>query len=232
MIGVVALLSRPRFLLDVLANFERQTHPDKLLVIVENGPGLGACRALGGGGYSVTTSEPDRSCARNVGIEHLRELGIEHFAFFEDDDVYLPGYLAEHWANRERADILGKICFVLEHWPTRERADSRWLLHSEWETRQLELVGPYPGYLMAGPVGSTIFGRVDRALPWPEPCPAYAEELDWCTDMLRARRTVRATSREHFVRRRFDGPDHGHATPGDWRHEVQGGLRLDPAVAA
>jgi glycosyltransferase involved in cell wall biosynthesis len=243
MIGVVALLSRPHFLPDVLANFERQTHPDKLLIIVENGPAVGAWNAyrgnldLGNGLVAVGAGEPqgpapegtiwviqsapDRSAARNAGLALLREFGVDHFAFFEDDDLYGPGYLADYWAHRERADVLGKTCFVLA-----APDGSRWLLHSEWESRPAELIGPYPGYCMACPVGSTLFGRVDRALPWPEPCPAFAEELDWCSDMLRARRTVLATSREHFVRQRFDDPEHGHATPGAWRDEVVGALRL------
>jgi hypothetical protein len=185
----------------VLANFERQTHADKVLIVVEG--------------------DRDRSHARNAGVARARELDCSHFAIFEDDDLYGPGYLAEHWANRDRADVLGKAAHVIQG-----PDGSRWLQNADWADREIKLMGHAPGYLIGGLAAATLFGRVDRALPWPEPCPPWGEECEWYTAMLRSGRTLYSTSSQHFTRLRYDDPAHGHAMPGSWRDEVAGALEI------
>jgi glycosyltransferase involved in cell wall biosynthesis len=213
MIGVIALLARPGFLPEVVANFERQTHRDRLLVVVENGSGTGACARAGLRGVHVVQTEADRSIARNAGLRHLRALGVDHWALVEDDDLYGPEYLAEHWANRHAADVLGKACHVL-----RGPDGSRWRLHGGWQWKPIQLAG---GSLLGGLAAATLFGSTAAALPWPTGYP-WGEELEWYEAMLGAGRTLYSTSSEHFVRRRFEDTRHAHATPGSWRDEVTG----------
>jgi hypothetical protein len=218
-IGVIALLGRPAFAENVRENFARQTHAERLLVVVEPSSVSLNVTAMGerdGLPYYECRAKPDRSNARNVGLSFVRALGCSYFAIFEDDDTYGPGYLAEHWANRERADVLGKAAHVIQG-----PDGSRWLANDGWQERPIELVGPAPGYIAGGLAAATLFGRVDHALPWPEPCPPWGEECEWYEAMLRAGRTLYSTSAEHFTRRRFEEQGHDHATPCDWRREIE-----------
>ena len=209
MIGVIALLSRPSFLPSVLENFARQSHPDKLLCVVENGPAVGACSAAGLDPDLVVRSEHHRSHARNAGIEALRLAGIEYWAIAEDDDFYGPGYLAEIWENRERADVLGKQSFRL-----RGDDGSLWQLHPGGEHQFVDIL-KRPGGLSA----ATLAGRTEAALPFSPDVPV-SEEVIWYLDMLHAGRTLYSLSAEHFELQRFGAP-HVHASPGHWSTEVR-----------
>lgn len=214
MIGVVALLYRPSFLPNVLANFERQNYSDKLLVIVENGPGIGATSDVSlPSGTIVLRTEADRSIARNAGFAKLREIGVDHWALFEDDDLYGPEYLAEHWEYRGRADVIGKGCFWLRG---ADGSCHRLFSGSEWKEVGLEL-----GFVKGGLAAATLFGKTAGVLEW-LPGMLRCEELIWYTDMLRAGRRLYSTSDAHFLRCRYDDASHAHATPNDWRWEVTG----------
>lgn len=210
MIGVVLMLSRPAFLRASLENFERQRHPNKLICVVENGAGLGACESQDVRPDILATSAHHRSHARNAGFEALRAAGIQHWAIFEDDDWYGPDYLAEVWEHRDRADVLGKQTFLMQG-----DDDSLWRLHPDGEHRYVDLLRDGRGGLVA----ATLAGRTDRALPFTaevERC----EEVIWYLDMLRSGRTLYSTSDDHFVQLRY-GPPHVHASRIHWSTEVR-----------
>lgn len=209
MIGVVVLFSRPWLGQMVLENFERQLHADKTLIVVENGRALGHWNGPG----EVVLSEARRTHARNAGLEACRAYGLEHYAIFEDDDWYGPGYLSDCWANRDRADVLGKGSWVIEdptgkYWralPSREPGFVKW----------------QPGFV-GGLLAGTLFGKTERALPFLEV--NIGEEVVWYTDMINAGRSLWKMGPEHFRQIRYINPEHGHAlgSANRWVGELEG----------
>lgn len=206
-LGVIVLLSRPWLADWVQDNIQRQ-HLDATIVpiIVENGRAVGAWQHNG----VVVRCEADRSIARNAGLAKCRELGLTHYAIFEDDDWYGEGYLAQYWEQRDVADVLGKVKIIL-----RDPLDRRWQMNSKYEPGPIIWDGLN---LLVGIAAATIFGKVETALPW-RPGLALCEEIFWYTDMAEAGRTFHGFGLEHFERRLYDNPEHQHATP-SWRSEI------------
>jgi hypothetical protein len=202
MIGCVVLFSRPWLAQNILENFERQIFPDKRLIIVENNRAIGSWRGPG----TVVRSEPHRTYARAAGMEACKTFGLGWYGFFEDDDWYGPQYLTDCWSNRHQADALGKTSWIVET-PSGEF----WLLFPN----------KVPGLVQRGPVftdgilAATIFGRVDRAVPWVD-APPVGEEVIWYTRMVEAGRTLWGMGPQHFRLRRYDDPNHQHAIRVPW----------------
>lgn len=91
----------------VLKNFNKQTHVNKRLCIVENGEALGACKKYGVVPDLLLTSEKSPSVARNAAFTVLRDFDA-YFVMMDDDDIYGPEYLSEHAQHAKRGRIVGK----------------------------------------------------------------------------------------------------------------------------
>lgn len=197
MIAVVVPFTRPAFVDDVVANFCHQRYLDKILVVVENGAGVGS---WGGPCHKphLLYSRPDitnKSDALNLGLEGARSLGAEYFAIFDDDDWYGPGYLNEV-ARCAHYDVTG-----IERYEYQDPSGSRWCHPEGREDRQVE----------GGLHGGTLAGRLSVA---PAFFPVnYCEEILWCRDAERAGLSMYARRAHDFVYRRFPDPEHRHTFP-------------------
>ncbi len=197
MIGVIVPFTRPKFAENVLANFGRQTFQDKVLVIVENGRGLGTFNA-----GTIVRSDPDRSSARNAGIQKVREMGIGYWAIMEDDDWYGPDYLQEVWDARDKADVTGKWCYQIQ----RPDGELYW--------RGVGHTNSYPDFIKR-PVetellAATIAGRTDIDIPF-RPEISYGEEVMWYMELQMVGHTLYSRGSENFRLIRYSDPDHRHA---------------------
>ncbi len=91
MITVIAPHARPEFSANLLANFRRQRGVEAQLVLVENGPAVGA---VSSDAAAVICSGAHQADAMNAGLMWLRAHGGGPWARFDDDDHYGPDYLA------------------------------------------------------------------------------------------------------------------------------------------
>jgi hypothetical protein len=217
MIAVIVPFSRPRMAENVRENYLLQRRPaPTVLVVVENGPALGS---WGGGDpmCHVVQSAHGRSHARTAGLRKARELGASHYAYWDDDDHYAPGFLEHMWQHRELADVIG-LCSYVEQDPT----GKRWLIGADQQE------GPrlpeFPGAFLGGVATPTLFGRVDRALDWEADVP-MAEELFWHREMALAGRTLYGIREPNpldplYRYVKHADPNHGHAIQ-DWRREIK-----------
>lgn len=107
-IAVVAAVSRPERVEHVCANFERQAHAARELVLVLNGP---AEHAPAPAQYHVVRTEggtPAR--ARNAGLAAARDIA-QLVSFWDDDDYYGASYLVQavtHLVSLGHRAVTGK----------------------------------------------------------------------------------------------------------------------------
>lgn len=189
-VTVIVPLSRPRFMRDVIENFARQTFARKRLVIVENGEAVGACAKAGFVPDVVLTSDAHQSAAKNVGLEWLRERGGGFFATMDDDDYFGPRYLEEAVAHSGRGDIIGKsACFT--------RTAGGVMRYFEHEGA-LQFVN-----YVHGPTIAAWAEFVDDF-----PLIAWGEDAAFIIAARKAGAKAWATSRFHFLQRRFPGRHH------------------------
>jgi len=192
---VVVPLGRPVMLGNVLENFNRQRFDRRSLVIVENGPAVGACKAAGFAPDAVLTSAPSPGQARNTGIEWVRKHGGGFFACFDDDDYYGPEYLIEAVKHSELAEVIGKSRVYVE-----TMAGTLRLFEQTGENR-----------LTTYAAGPTLSGWSESAVPFS--AARCAEDCQWCENMSRSGARLYATSRFNFMQRRHAAPGHAHT----WR---------------
>lgn len=88
----------PHILNNALACFLRQTHPDKYLLFFDD---LGNVAPVGGenwGVMGVPNRVPMLSMKYNIMVNTYAAMGhgFDAIAIWDDDDLYLPGYLANH----------------------------------------------------------------------------------------------------------------------------------------
>jgi glycosyltransferase involved in cell wall biosynthesis len=104
--------SKPQHVGTVLANVARQEVRPRLLVVVENGPGVGAwegAERLTDVPRVVLRAEAHQSVARNAAIRYLRDRGESGaIAFWDCDDYYGPGYTRELSAAIRPGRLCGK----------------------------------------------------------------------------------------------------------------------------
>lgn len=113
MIALVTPLHRPEDVPNVRENWLRL---GGLLIVVENGAAIGACRAQGFEPSVLLESLDHQSYARNAGIERAWELGADAWAQLDADDYYGPAYLAKVQTALESADVVGQAdAFVRMH---------------------------------------------------------------------------------------------------------------------
>jgi hypothetical protein len=178
-------------------NVERQTLQGFRVCVAENGDGVGACARIAWKPDAIVTSEQHQSAAKNAAIDYVERNGGTHFATFDDDDYYGPGYLEEVSEAFELGfDLVGKSQYFIRF----DESGRTLLLEGEGENA--------PARILAGP---TISARI-----WPG-MPRF-RTLDWgednffCMDCLAAGARIWSTSRREFVYRRRGG-EHGHTYP-------------------
>jgi hypothetical protein len=112
-VTVVCVTMRPDRFDDVLANFDRQVHADKRLIVITNSDGFDRweveTRTRGRGDISVVHTPPSTSLGRclNMGLEQTE---TRYMAKFDDDDQYGPYFLHDLLIAHTYADagVVGK----------------------------------------------------------------------------------------------------------------------------
>lgn len=167
----------------MLANFERQTQPAELLLVLN-----GAARQLETPldaritGLYCEGGSPAR--ARNSGLEFVQMSGGGMVAFWDDDDAYGPGYLAEvvEALRGHRRRVVGKV------------------------VRQVEFDdGPVLFLRRQGSafLGGTMAGWAEELPPIPDlPC---HEDHEWCRLLERDGFELVTLSGAHYVYNRKAG---------------------------
>lgn len=206
MIYCLCPFSKPEFKDLVLHNYNQQTHPNKHLLVVENGPGLGCFYPAPG--ITVLSSGNHQSLAKNVGLAYLRSIGAEYWAGWDCDDYYGPQYLEELEQNKSKATVIGKTMYYL-----RTDDGSLFLFNEERP----------PGHIM-GVWGATIGCWVNKSPDFPV-VPTGEEEI-WIRN-FRLVSGIYNTGPKNFVHLRWKS---GHTTHGMTRHQFlyahQNGRRI------
>jgi len=114
-IWALCALSRPHELPRVMHEFEQQTYPNKMIAIIENKDGIGACERFGIVPDLLLHSEPHQAIAKNAGLNAIRDLADsgDWWATWDDDDCNGPGRLAELAESIGHTDVLGKSSFFM-----------------------------------------------------------------------------------------------------------------------
>jgi hypothetical protein len=180
-------------LTNVLENFGRQTFLNKKLVIVENGPAVGACKEANISPDILLTSDAHQSCAKNTGLHEVRKRGGGYCTTYDDDDYYGPRYLEELMEHAGEEDVVGKTSFFMRMSNGNLRL---YLDHRENSAVDDVVLGPTISY-------------------WAEDAVEFKNTGDWgedgrfVTDMLNRGAGVYTTSRWNFVaQRRSDVQSH------------------------
>lgn len=108
MITVLCPTHRPHEVSRVVHQFAQQTYPSKRLVMIENGPAVGACLRRGLSADAVLKSGHNKSAAMLAGLQWLRQHGGGAWALWDDDDYYGPSYLEEAITTLPGHDASGK----------------------------------------------------------------------------------------------------------------------------
>lgn len=186
-IGVVAAVSRPERVERIVELFTMQTWRDAELVLCLNGaasdvrPSAGTSLVCEGG----TPARP-----RNAGLAYLRERGIVIATFWDDDDYYGPGYLAE-------------VNSKLHLQP--ERVTGKGVRFVRFQDGLYYCLAPQTDFL-----GGTISGWVNSLPPIPD-LPSH-EDFEWCEIMRDAGLELQALSAQHYVYNRLPGRHAWHST--------------------
>lgn len=179
---VITALSRPDRIPDVVANFRAQTDLDAMLLLVMNGPAsespvpcdprITAIRKWGATPLSGSPAKP-----RNAGMEFARSIG-GIVAFWDDDDYYSPGYLAEVRTELAEAPrrVVGRVVRFVEF------DDGTWL----FLRKQPRLF-----------LGGTIAGWVNELPPIPDL--SCHEDHEWCRLLERHGFELRTLSGARYI---------------------------------
>jgi glycosyltransferase involved in cell wall biosynthesis len=91
---------RAELLANSLACFESQSHQDRLLVIYDDLGTLQGCRINMPGVLVISTKHRAQSVGAkyNTMVDYLidQQIPFDAIAVYDDDDIYLPNYLASH----------------------------------------------------------------------------------------------------------------------------------------
>lgn len=179
---IVAAVSRPACLPNVLANFARQLHPARLLLVL-NGQARGVEVPVGP--WRVIECEggtPARP--RNFGLEWVKAHGGGMVAFWDDDDHYGPGYVTEVVATLAggRRRVAGKVVRFVQF------DDGVYFFARKQDTAFL---------------GGTIAGWAEELPPIPDlPC---HEDHEWCRELKLQGFELVTLSGAHYVYNRTGG---------------------------
>ncbi|WP_042456828.1 glycosyltransferase family 2 protein [Neobacillus dielmonensis] len=141
MISVIACTNRPRFVLNIIKNFRRQSIKDKELIIILNTLEIAALSVEQlVGKYKIKYKIyqfPD-----HISLGECLNFGIETASFdivakWDDDDYYGPHYLKEAYnaLTSQNADIVGKSTFYICFEKTSElrlynpNSENQWIIN-------------------------------------------------------------------------------------------------------
>lgn len=191
-IWCIVPFSRPQNLNWVIDGFKSQTYTDKKLIIVENGPAVGACKKAGIQPDVLLTSKKHQSYAKNEALLWLKKNHPKDWwATWDDDDYYGPQYLQELADNTSKADIIGKASSFMKLTDDRLYMLTRW---NQGEAEQPFIHGP----TVTGIAGDSIlFDYMD-----------WGEDLVWVREMHRLGAKVYRTSQFHWCYFRFANTRH------------------------
>lgn len=186
-IWVVVPFSRPENILRVFENFDRQAFRGKRLLIVENGPALGA--VPGHIPCVVISSDPHPSHAKNEALSFIKRHGGGFFTMMDDDDWYGPGYLDEVAGFAKTCDGSGKPWhFVSLGEGIPDPPPQLFLCHRLQANHDAQWL-----------TGGAISGWAETALPFRA---MPAEDVDWSSRMIAQGGRLRSLSIYHYLYRR------------------------------
>lgn len=107
MVSVIVPLSREWCALRVAENFRRQRHPEKRLIVIENGGAVGACKRYGISPHITLVSDNHLSVAKNAGVDWVRKNGGGFWTTFDDDDYYGADYLSRCALHARHGRVVG-----------------------------------------------------------------------------------------------------------------------------
>jgi len=182
MINIIVPFSRPQFLDNVTDNFKRQNYPDKKLIVVENGEGIGF---FANTGCTVLSSGCHHALAKNEAITWIKRNGGGWWVTMDDDDYYGPNYVTEVVENISNADVLGKSDRFFKD------EDNLYLMD-----------GGYENEYVFGVLGATLAARAEDSCELKE---ETHDDVLFCQDMVNKGARIYATSKFHFVHSRYNG---------------------------
>lgn len=187
---MVVPFSRPKHLQNTIDNFVRQKFSNKKLILVENGPAIGACKKIGFEPDLLLTSEPHQAHAKNAGLAAIRERGGGFWATFDDDDYYGPGYLEEMVEASAYAEVVGKADFFVRM--------------ARGTLRSFQSIGceQYVNFIH----GPTICSWAEACCDFP--IKRIGEDIGLVENMMGVGAKVWATSRHHFIFNRYSDECH------------------------
>ena len=189
MITVILPTHRPHAIARTWRCFLRQRYEPRRLVVIENGPAVGACARLGVAPAATLHAPHNKPAAVNAGLAWLREHGGGAWVQWDDDDYYGPGYLTEMAEALRGADLVGKSSLFVR------RGDGRlWL----FERRGHPLGHSFGGH-------SDCLDLVD--------CGRWGDDERWLRDMLAAGAKPTWLGPRHFIWHRLRRS--GHVWPAD-----------------
>jgi hypothetical protein len=189
-VWVLAPCSRPGNLGLIAENFLRQRFQEKSLLIVENGPAVGASASMHlPFGTCIITSDHNISLAKNTGLDEIRKRGGGFVAIMDDDDWYGPDYLDEAAGWARSYDVIGKNRHFLN------MDGELWLCQRRLAHRRTQ-------YLCGGTICC-----------WAETCPNYpivrtADDVGLCSILVNQGATLWGTSVNHYCYTRSSNADH------------------------
>jgi glycosyltransferase involved in cell wall biosynthesis len=193
MIWMISGLHHPRWLSNILDNYNRQTYPNKRLIIVENGDGIGISVKLPKD-IIILRSDSGPAQPMNVGIEWLKQHAEpqDWFCKCDSDDYYGPQYLDQiHTAISSGADYTGRKALYIK-----TSNDKLWFAESKDES-----------FIFHGP---TIAARIESSLYFPL-VKTWGEDIAWCKAMHNAGYKSVTLCPEGFCYQRW--PKYNHTWP-------------------
>lgn len=193
-------LHDPKWFCNAVENYLRQDYPDKGLVLVENGEGIGVGTYkfdYRKHGIVVIRSEPGTSAPLNAALDWMRSNASldDWWCKCDADDYYGPGYLSSiQEAIEAGADYAGRCDMYI-----RTMAGRLWL-----QERNLR------GFCDDIANGPTLAACLRLSGDFPE-VDSWGEDTLWCQEMQKQGRRFYALPPEHMCYQRW--PDNNHAWP-------------------
>ncbi|MEN6535514.1 MAG: glycosyltransferase [Bryobacteraceae bacterium] len=194
MIWMITGLHDPRWFQNSIENYLRQDYPEKHLVLVENGDGIGVGEYRVNFlklGITVIRSEPGAAASLNAALSWLKANASpdDWICKCDSDDYYGPKYLDSiQEAAEAGADYAGRASLYI-------RTTDNQLWYVEGET---------DAHLFHGP---TIASRLGDALDFPL-VDQWGEDDLWCRAMHHAGLKPFTLAPEHFCYQRWRNYNH------------------------
>jgi hypothetical protein len=189
-IWTVVPFSRPNWLENVKENFIRQHFHNKKLIIVENGPAVGCCKAAGFSPDIILTSAPHQAIAKATALDELKRIGAEFWTTWDDDDYYGENYLTELAEASDKAELIGKLSIFVK------TLDDKLRLFGCQEEQYVEFIH-----------GPTISTWVSNAAEFIN-VGKWSEDIAFCDQMKAKGARFWATSRWNFINQRHKNHIH------------------------